>query len=98
AASPHQADQAELATAISGWLAIVATVWVGSASAVIWAVAFFSETSARAMALLISPRPLQRWMHSLVGLSLTAGLAAPAPGAGPIDLPDSPRTTVDAEE
>jgi hypothetical protein len=36
---------------------------------------------------LISPRSLQRIGHTLAGLSLTAGLAAPAPGAGiPLDV------------
>lgn len=95
-ASPHQVDQSDMATAIVGWLAIVAAMWVGSTSAVIWAVGFFSETRARALALLISPRPLQRWTHSLVGLSLTAGLAAPAPGAGLIEHPEPPPTTIEA--
>lgn len=40
---------------------------------------------------LISPRSLQRLGQGLVGLSLTAGLAAPAPGAG-IPDPSTPGT------
>lgn len=39
-------------------------------------------SSARRLADLIAPRSLQRFVHGLAGLSLTAGLAVAAPGAG----------------
>ncbi|MET0728589.1 MAG: LysM domain-containing protein [Acidimicrobiales bacterium] len=41
---------------------------------------------------LFSPRSLQRLGHGMAGLSLTAGLAAPAPSAGTPQVPPDPTT------
>jgi nucleoid-associated protein YgaU len=64
-----------IAVALGGWLVVAATLQVVGALVP-------PLGRARALVDLISPRSLQRLGHGLAGLSLTAGLAAPAPGAG----------------
>lgn len=64
-----------IALVLAGWLVSAVTLQFLSAVAP-------SLGRARSLADLISPRSLQRLGHGLAGLSLTAGLAAPAPGAG----------------
>lgn len=63
-----------VAVIVAGWLLIAA-----SAELLAWATA---RSGARALADLIAPRSLQRVVHGLAGLSLTAGLTATAPSAG----------------
>ncbi len=63
-------------------VALVLASWL-LVSAVLQALAALPALSPlRPLADLISPRSMQRLGRSLAGLSLTAGLAAPAPGAG----------------
>jgi hypothetical protein len=64
-----------IALALAGWLVAASTLQVLSAVVP-------RLRRARWLADLISPRSLQRLGHGLAGLSLTAGLAAPAPSAG----------------
>lgn len=68
-----------VAAALAGWL----TVSVGLQTLTLhvqWA-------RLRWLADLVAPRSLQRLVHGLAGLSLTAGLALPAPSAGILDTP-----------
>lgn len=67
------------AMALAGWLAMAAAVAL-LAAANPW-------SGAQAMVDLIAPRSLQRLVHGLAGLSLTAGLALPAPSAGILGSP-----------
>ena len=69
-----------IALALAGWLIVATALQVLSAL-------LPSLGRARPLADLISPRSLQRLGHGLAGLSLTAGLAAPAPGAGTPSVP-----------
>jgi nucleoid-associated protein YgaU len=63
-----------VALALTGWLLIAAVLQVVTALP--------GLDPLRTVADLISPRSLQRLGRSLAGLSLTAALTAPAPGAG----------------
>jgi nucleoid-associated protein YgaU len=69
-----------IALALAGWLIVATALQVLSAL-------LPTLGRARSLADLISPRSLQRLGHGLAGLSLTAGLAAPAPGAGTPSVP-----------
>ena len=62
------------AVALTGWLLLAGSLQVLGAIA--------APSRLQSLADRISPRSLQRLGHGLAGLSLTAGLAAPAPGAG----------------
>ncbi len=82
AVGPAAASVATLrvaAMAVSIWLAL---------AAILQALAAIRPASwVPALADLIAPRSLQRLVHGLAGLSLTAGLAVPAPGAGILGMP-----------
>jgi hypothetical protein len=62
------------ALVLAGWLLLAAALQLLRGVTRLRWLGFFAD--------LISPRSLQRIGHTLAGLSLTAGLAAPAPGAG----------------
>jgi hypothetical protein len=62
------------ALALAGWLLLAAALQLLRGITGLPSLGSFADR--------ISPRSLQRIGHTLAGLSLTAGLAAPAPGAG----------------
>jgi LysM domain len=64
-----------VALALSGWLVLAAAAQLFVADGRV-------SPSTRWLADLIAPRSLQRLVHGLAGLSLSAGLAVTAPGAG----------------
>lgn len=67
--------------------AIVVALWLLVAAALQLVATVLPRPSVRLLADLIAPRSLQRLVHGLAGLSLTAGLAVPAPGAGILGEP-----------
>lgn len=87
-------------------IALCLTVWLLAATLVELVAVLIGGTRPRRLADLIAPRSLQRVVHGLAGLSLTAGLTAPAPSAGTLvepsvgvavmrlvdDAPDGPGT------
>src|SRR5690606_28994996 len=93
----NDADPTDLAMASAAWLVVALASWVTVACVTICLASAVSAPRFRALPHLIAPRPLQRWTHGLVGLSLTAGLAAPAPGAG-LTYQDPPSPTATSAE
>lgn len=82
-----------ITVALTAWLALAAVLQALAGAP--------SLHPLRPLADLISPRSMQRLGRSLAGLSLTAGLAAPAPSAGtlaPDQEPPPVSSTVPAEE
>lgn len=67
------------------WLAL----WLLAGSLVELIALVLGGVRARRLADLIAPRSLQRVVHGLAGLSLTAGLTAPAPSAGILAAPSA---------
>lgn len=70
-----------VAMALAGWLVLSAGLQALTLVA--------GGTRLRRLADLVAPRSLQRLVHGLAGLSLTAGLALPAPSAGILDTPQA---------
>jgi nucleoid-associated protein YgaU len=64
------------------WLGVGLAIWVSVASILQLLTSATRLISLQTLVDLLSPRSLQRVGYGLAGLSLTAGLAAPAPGAG----------------
>lgn len=62
--------------------AMVVACWLTAAATLELLASFHPWSGIRALTDLIAPRSLQRLVHGLAGLSLTAGLALPAPSAG----------------
>lgn len=67
---------------VARWVGVGLAVWVSVASILQLAASATALVSLQSIADVLSPRSLQRVGYGLAGLSLTAGLAAPAPGAG----------------
>lgn len=70
-----------VAMALAGWLTLSAGLQTLTLVA--------GGMRLRRLADLVAPRSLQRLVHGLAGLSLTAGLALPAPSAGILDTPQA---------
>ena len=70
------------AAALARAVALVTSAWLGVACAAQLVATLPWVRSLQPLADVLSPRSLQRLGHGLAGLSLTAGLAAPAPSAG----------------
>jgi len=70
-----------VATAVAGWLVVATGLQVLTL--------LTPRSGLRWLADLIAPRSLTRLVHGLAGLSLTAGLALPAPSAGMLDTPQA---------
>lgn len=68
-------------------MALALALWWLAAAALQLLATVIRAPSARLVADLITPRSLQRLVHGLAGLSLSAGLAVPAPGAGILGPP-----------
>ena len=77
-------------------VALMAVVRVGALAVAVWLfvaatlelfAAVLPRPSIQRLAGLIAPRTVHRLMQGLAGLSLTAGLAVPAPGAATLDSP-----------
>jgi len=68
-------------------IALALALWWLAAAALQLLAAVVRAPSAQWVADLITPRSLQRLVHGLAGLSLSAGLAVPAPGAGILGPP-----------
>lgn len=71
---------------------LVLTAWLLVGASLELMAAVLGDATSRAAADLIAPRSLQRLVHGLAGLSLTAGLAVAAPGAGTLAAADEPGT------
>lgn len=78
-------------------VAVIAVVRVATVGVALWLLmaatlqllaTVLPRPSVRLLADLIAPRSLQRVVHGLAGLSLTAGLTVAAPGAGILGQPD----------
>ncbi|MFZ6003802.1 MAG: LysM peptidoglycan-binding domain-containing protein [Actinomycetota bacterium] len=69
-------------------VAIIVASWLLLAASVELLACATARAGARALADLIAPRSLQRVVHGLAGLSLTAGLTATAPSAGTLAEPE----------
>ncbi len=68
-------------------IALALALWWLAAAALQLLATVVRAPSAQWVADLIAPRSLQRLVHGLAGLSLSAGLAVPAPGAGILGPP-----------